>query len=324
MIIGVQRIKLMLVDYMIWLIIAGIFIFFSCTIPRFFTFKNILFTLYVVSPLGLLVFGEAICLLGGNMDLSLSQNAGLTAMIVGVILVDWATWLPGWTGIILMVLVGAGLGAVNGFFVGRVKINPFLVTLSTFLMYNWATYYLRRGAIVKLPGVLLIPGGGRIGGVFIAIPILIGMAIFLYFILDHTRFGSHIRAIGGNSDAANMLGIKVGNTHFWIFTIAGALAGGAGLLYTGYLKCIPSTIAEGDIFLAFAGAIIGGISLGGGRGSAIGALGGVFLMGVIDAGCTMTAMEPALRGVLNGFILLAAILINKTRANLKDRILMPK
>ena len=324
MIIGVQRIKLMLVDYMIWLIIAGIFIFFSCTIPRFFTFKNILFTLYVVSPLGLLVFGEAVCLLGGNMDLSLSQNAGLTAMIVGVILVDWATWLPGWTGIILMALVGAGLGAVNGFFVGRVKINPFLVTLSTFLMYNWATYYLRRGAIVKLPGALLIPGGGRIGGVFIAIPILIGMAIFLYFILDHTRFGSHIRAIGGNSDAANMLGINVGNTHFWIFTIAGALAGTAGLLYTGYLKCIPSTIAEGDIFLAFAGAIIGGISLGGGRGSAIGALGGVILMGIIDAGCTMTAMEPALRGVLNGFILLAAILINKTRANLRDRILMPK
>lgn len=322
--VGVERIKLALVDYMIWLIIAGAFIFFSCTIPRFLTFKNVLFILYVAAPLGLLVFGEAVCLLGGNMDLSLSENAGFTAMIVGVMLVDWAPWLPGWTGIILMALVGAGLGAVNGFFVGKVKINPFLVTLSTFLIYNWMTYYLRRGAIIKMPGALLIPGGGRIGGVFIAIPILIGMAIFLYFILDHTRFGSHIRAIGGNSDAANMLGINVGNTHFWIFTIAGALAGVAGLLYTGYLKCIPSTIAEGDIFLAFAGAIIGGVSLRGGRGSAIGALGGVLLMGVINAGCTMTAMEPALRGVLNGFILLAAILINKTRANLRDRILMPK
>jgi len=322
--VGVERIKLTLVDYMIWLIIAGAFIFFSCTIPRFLTFKNVLFILYVAAPLGLLVFGEAVCLLGGNMDLSLSENAGFTAMIVGVILVDWAPWLPGWTGIILMALVGAGLGAVNGFFVGKVKLNPFLVTLSTFLIYNWMTYYLRRGAIIKMPGALLIPGGGRIGGVFIAIPILIGMAIFLYFILDHTRFGSHIRAIGGNSDAANMLGINVGNTHFWIFTIAGALAGVAGLLYTGYLKCIPSTIAEGDIFLAFAGAIIGGVSLRGGRGSAIGALGGVLLMGVINAGCTMTAMEPALRGVLNGFILLAAILINKTRANLRDRILMPK
>jgi len=324
MVIGVERIKLALVDHMIWIIILGVSIFFCYTIPNFLTFRNFLFTLYVVSPLGLLVFGEAVCLLGGNMDLSLSENAGFTAMIVGVILVDWATWLPGWTGIILMPLVGAGLGAVNGFFVGKVKINPFLVTLSTFLIFNWMTYYLRRGAIVRMPAALLIPGGGRIGGIFIAIPILIGMAIFLYFILDHTRFGSHIRAIGGNSKAANMLGINVGNTHFWIFTIAGALAGGAGLLYTGYLKCIPSTIAEGDIFLAFAGAIIGGVSLQGGRGSAIGALGGVILMGIIDAGCTMTAMDPALRGVLNGLILLAAILINKTRASLRDRVLMPK
>jgi len=320
--INSERIKLALVDHLIWLIVAAVFIFFSCSIDRFLTFKNILFILYVASPLGLIVFGESVALLSGNMDLSLSENAGLTAMIVGVILVDWASWLPGWTGIVLMVLVGAGLGAVNGFFVGKVKINPFLVTLSTFLMYNWMTYYIRRGAIVRVPQALLIPGGGRVGGIFTAIFILIGMAIFLYFILDHTRFGSHIRAIGGNSDAASMLGINVGNTNFWAFTIAGALAGVAGLLYVGYLKVIPSTIAEGDIFLAFAGAIIGGVSLTGGRGSIIGALGGVLLMGVINAGCTMTAMDPALRGVLNGFILLVAILINKTRANLRDRILM--
>jgi len=322
--ISSERIKLALVDHLIWLIVVAVFIFFSCSIDRFLSFKNILFILYVASPLGLIVFGEAVALLSGNMDLSLSENAGLTAMIVGVILVDWASWLPGWTGIILMVLVGAGLGAVNGFFVGKVKINPFLVTLSTFLMYNWMTYYIRRGAIIRVPQALLIPGGGRVGGIFTAIFILIGMAIFLYFILDHTRFGSHIRAIGGNSDAASMLGINVGNTNFWAFTIAGALAGVAGLLYVGYLKVIPSTIAEGDIFLAFAGAIIGGVSLTGGRGSIIGALGGVLLMGVINAGCTMTAMDPALRGVLNGLILLVAILINKTRANLRDRILMPE
>jgi ribose/xylose/arabinose/galactoside ABC-type transport system permease subunit len=121
-----------------------------------------------------------------------------------------------------------------------------------------------------------------------------------------------------------MLGISVENTNFWIFTISGALAGISGLLYVGYLKCIPSTIADGAIFLAFAGAIMGGVSLQGGRGSIIGALGGVILMGIIDAGCTMTAMEPALRGVLNGFILLIAILINRTRGSLRDRILMPK
>jgi len=138
--VNLERIKLALVDHMIWLIIAAVFIFFSCSIPNFLTLRNILFLMYVASPLGLLVFGEAVSLLSGNMDLSLSENAGFTAMLVGVILVDWAPWLPGWTGIILMALVGAGLGAVNGFFVGKVKINPFLVTLSTFFIYDCMTY----------------------------------------------------------------------------------------------------------------------------------------------------------------------------------------
>jgi ribose/xylose/arabinose/galactoside ABC-type transport system permease subunit len=322
--INSEKIKLGLVEHLIWLIILGVFIVFSLTIPHFFTIRNILFILYAASPLGFLVFGEAIALLSGNMDLSLSENAGLTAMLVGVILVDWAPWLPGWVGIILMVLVGALLGAVNGFFVGKMKINPFLITLSTFIMFNWSTYYLRQGAIVKVPAALLVLGGGKTGGIFNSIFVLVGMVFILYILLEHTRFGSHIKAIGGNSEASGMLGISVENTNFWIFTISGALAGISGLLYVGYLKCIPSTIADGAIFLAFAGAIMGGVSLQGGRGSIIGALGGLILMGIIDAGCTMTAMEPALRGVLNGFILLIAILINRARGSLRDRILMPK
>jgi ribose/xylose/arabinose/galactoside ABC-type transport system permease subunit len=322
--INSEKIKLGLVEHLIWLIILGVFIVFSLTIPHFFTIRNLLFILYAASPLGFLVFGEAIALLSGNMDLSLSENAGLTAMLVGVILVDWAPWLPGWVGIILMVLVGALLGAVNGFFVGKMKINPFLITLSTFIMFNWSTYYLRRGVIVKVPAALLVLGGGKTGGIFNSIFVLVGMMFILYILLEHTRFGSHIKAIGGNSEASGMLGISVENTNFWIFTISGALAGISGLLYVGYLKCIPSTIADGAIFLAFAGAIMGGVSLQGGRGSIIGALGGLILMGIIDAGCTMTAMEPALRGVLNGFILLIAILINRTRESLRDRILMPK
>ena len=155
------------------------------------------------------------------MDLSLSENAGLTAMLVGVILVDWAPWLPGWVGIILMVLVGALLGAVNGFFVGKMKINPFLITLSTFIMFNWSTYYLSREVIVKVPAAsFLVLGGGKIGGIFNSIFVLVGMVFILYITLEHTRFGSHIKAIGGNSEASGMLGISVENTNFWIFTIS--------------------------------------------------------------------------------------------------------
>lgn len=319
----IKKIMLLLIEHLIWVLGVLVFLIFSLFVRNFFTLRNIHFILYMASLLGLLVFAESITLLSGNMDLSISQNAGFSAMFTGVILIEWLPMLPGWTGIILILIIGGLLGAFNGFFVGKLKINPFLVTLSTYLMYNWLTYFIRKGAIINIPPALIFPGGGKIGGIYLAIFILIATCIFLYFILDHTRFGSYIRAVGGNTDAAGMLGIKTGKIKFWVFTIGGILSGGAGLIYIGYLKTIPSTIAEADVlFLAFAGSIIGGISMSGGRGSIIGALGGIILIALIEAGCTMTAMDPTLRGFLNGLILLIAILINKTREIVRDRLLM--
>ncbi len=97
---------------------------------------------------------------------------------------------------------------------------------------------------------------------------MLAVCAVLGFVLTRTRFGGYVHAIGGNPEAARMLGISLPWMNFWVFTIAGALAGLSGLLFIGYLASIPSTIAGGDdIFLAFAGAIIGGISLTGGEGS---------------------------------------------------------
>ena len=318
-----KKFMLLLIEHLIWVLIVFVFLLFSLFIRNFFTLRNLHYILYMASLLGLLVFAQSITLLSGNMDLSISQNAGLSAILVGVIMVDWMPWLPGWTGIIMILAIGGLLGAFNGFFVGKLKINPFLVTLSTYLMFNWLTYFIRKGAIVDVPPALIFLGGGKIGEIYIAIFVLIALCTFLYFVLDHTRFGSYIRAVGGNADSAEMLGIKTGKIKFWVFTIGGLLAGGAGLIYIGYLKTIPSTIAEGDIlFLAFAGSIIGGVSMSGGRGSIFGALGGIILIALIQAGTTMTAMDPTLRGFLNGVILLIAILINKSREMLRDKLLM--
>jgi ribose/xylose/arabinose/galactoside ABC-type transport system permease subunit len=321
--INFRNIMLLLIEHLIWVLMVIVFLIFSLFVNNFFTLANIHYILYMASLLGLLVFAESISLLSGNMDLSISNNAGLSAMLIGVIMVEWLPILPGWAGIIIILVIGGSLGAFNGFFVGKLKINPFLVTLSTYLMFNWLTYFIRKGAIINVPPELIFLGGAKIGNIYIAIIVLISMSIFLYFILDHTRFGSYIRAVGGNSDAAGMLGIKTGKINFWVFTISGMLAGGAGLIYIGYLKTIPSTIAEGDVlFLAFAGSIIGGVSMNGGRGSIIGALGGIILIALIQAGCTMTSMDPTLRGFLNGLILLIAILINKTREVIRDKLLM--
>ena len=318
------RVKVLIVDNFIWFINAGLYILFIILNPRgFLTIHNVEFILYVSSMLGFLVLGEALAMITGGMDLSLAQNAGLSAMVGGFILGVMAPNLPGWLGVIIVLVVGTALGAVNGLLVGKLKYNPFLATLGTFIVFDWATFWIRRGAIVNLPASFLAPGSGTIGGVHIAIFLFLFMALLLHLMLRYTQFGVSVYAVGDNPKAAMMMGINVGKVLFGVFTLGGLLAGFSGLIYLGYIGAVTSLIAQNKIFEAFAGAVLGGVSLRGGRGSIMGALGGVILLGILDAGLTMLNVSPEIRGVLTGFVLLVAVMINMAISRLRDRILMP-
>ena len=318
------RVKVLIVDNFIWFINAGLYILFIILNPRgFLTIHNVEFILYVSSMLGFLVLGEALAKITGGMDLSLAQNAGLSAMVGGFILGVMAPNLPGWLGVIIVLVVGTALGAVNGLLVGKLKYNPFLATLGTFIVFDWATFWIRRGAIVNLPASFLAPGSGTIGGVHIAIFLFLFMALLLHLMLRYTQFGVSVYAVGDNPKAAMMMGINVGKVLFGVFTLGGLLAGFSGLIYLGYIGAVTSLIAQNKIFEAFAGAVLGGVSLRGGRGSIMGALGGVLLLGILDAGLTMLNVSPEIRGVLTGFVLLVAVMINMAISRLRDRILMP-
>jgi len=318
------RVKVLIVDNFIWFINAGLYILFIILNPRgFLTIHNVEFILYVSSMLGFLVLGEALAMITGGMDLSLAQNAGLSAMVGGFILGVMAPNLPGWLGVIIVLIAGTAFGAVNGLLVGKLKYNPFLATLGTFIVFDWATFWIRRGAIVNLPASFLAPGSGTIGGVHIAIFLFLFMALLLHLMLRYTQFGVSVYAVGDNPKAAMMMGINVGKVLFGVFTLGGLLAGFSGLIYLGYIGAVTSLIAQNKIFEAFAGAVLGGVSLRGGRGSIMGALGGVLLLGILDAGLTMLNVSPEIRGVLTGFVLLVAVMINMAISRLRDRILMP-
>lgn len=306
---------------MVWILVVGFFIAFSFYLGDIYlNFTNLSFILYTSSILGLLVLAEGIALISGNFDLSVGQNAGLSVMVVGVLMVHG---LPGYFGILAAVLIGAALGAFNGFFVGKIGLNPFLVTLSTYLMFDWTTFVIRKTSILTIPDTFMFLGGGKIGGIYVAIFIFIIAAVFLFFVLKKTTFGNHIYAVGGDPRVSKMLGIDTGNTIFWVFVIAGALSGLSGMLYAGFSQAITSTLADGTVFMAFAGAIIGGISLRGGRGGPMGAVGGILLVGIITAGLTMMMIPPAWQGFYKGALVFVAILINRFRGGLRDRILMP-
>lgn len=318
-----SKLQLFFMNNIIWVLCIAIFIAFSFVVERgWFALDNLEFIMYTSSFVGFLVLGEALVLINGNLDLSLAQNAGLSASVIALLSAVWGINLPGWSWIIIIVLIGAGLGAINGLFVGKFGMNAFLVTLGTFLVYDWATLLIHRGPITGLPEAFLQPGTYEIAGFHVSILILLAAIGLLYFVLTRTRLGSNIYSVGGKVESARNMGINIGKNYFIVFTIAGALAGISGLIYVGYLQAVTSTIAEGQIFMAFAGAIIGGVSLKGGRGGVVGAFGGILLLGIIEAGFTYIRIEPALRGVLNGIVLLIAIGINRVRERVRDEILM--
>ena len=318
-----EKVTLFCLKNLIWFINAGLFTLFSVLIPGFLSLRNLNFIFYLSSLMGFIVLGESFVILIGQMDLSLARLAGFSAMIVGY-LSGILFMIPDWATILLLLLISASLGMVNGLLIYKLKLNSFLVTLSTYLIFSWGTYQIRDLPIVTIPTILTVLGRARIGGVYFASILFVLTVAIAYFILNHTRYGRRVYQVGGNPDAARMLGISIEKVGIIVFTVAGLLAGISGLLYIGYLNCITSTIGEGLIFMVFAAIFLGGVSLRGGVGSVTDVLGGIILLGIIDAAVTMMLVSPYMRGILSGVILLLAIIINKMKEQLIDRILTPR
>jgi ribose/xylose/arabinose/galactoside ABC-type transport system permease subunit len=322
-----KKIELFVLNNLVWFILVGFFLVMGFFLPMgWFTLTNIDLIIFVSAPLAIVAFAEAIVIISGGIDVSLTEIVGFAAVLMGIMMVHWTTGLPGFVSIIMLVGLGTFLGMINGFFVGKVKLSPILVTIATYLIYMWMTRFFMTGTIQgsQLPSILLYPGSGVLFG-FLRVPILIliGAFLLLYIFMNYTSFGNRIYAVGGNPASAEMLGISVGRTHFWVYALAGTLGGLAALVWIGFVGSIPPTLADGRIFLVFAAVFVGGVSMAGGRGSLLGVLGGVLLLSTISAGLTMLAVDPMLREALMGVVMLIAIGINKTRERLIDRILLP-
>ena len=155
----------------------------------------------------------------------------------------------------------------------------------------------------------------------VATILLVALFLIACFALKYTRTGIAIYSVGGDKDAAREAGINTTQIVLLVYVLSGALAGLAGLIYTGYLGAVTPTLASGALFPAFAAAVIGGISLFGGRGNILGGLGGVLLLSTIQAGLVMLGIDPKLVKVINGVILLGAVLLYTGEAQLRRRLL---
>jgi ribose/xylose/arabinose/galactoside ABC-type transport system permease subunit len=321
-------------DNMIWPIVIVAFVLFSVLLPGTFgTARNIQFMLYASAGLGALVLAESLCLLSGNFDLSIGSIAGFSAMFTALFLNQWFPNTPGVVGVVMILAIGGLIGLVNGISIGYFGINPFLQTLAFFIIFRGAVVILSTLTVAPLPRSYVFLGGAQLGTIPVlgsigalsnlpvAVPLVLLLFAIAWYVLNYTRIGLAIYAVGGDEHSARDAGIQTERIIVLVFTVSGVLSGLAGLLYTGYLTAATPTLARGDLFPAFAAAVIGGISLFGGRGDIKNAFGGLILLTMIQVGLVQLNVGPEQIQFFNGLVLIGAIYVYTFESRLRQRIL---
>ncbi|OHD76451.1 MAG: sugar ABC transporter permease [Spirochaetes bacterium RBG_16_67_19] len=315
-----MRVELFFLDNLIWAIIVlffGINAFFT---PSFLKYENIVNILYHSSILSMLVLGQGIVLITGNIDLSIESTLAFAPAIAMLLATKWiAAGLNPYFSIILTVLIGACVGLANGFFITRIGINSFIHTLSLLIILRGLTLYLVPFAIFKLGPVYTFLGSARMAG---KIPVAVLLMFFIFFImaviLKNTPFGRYLLATGGNPIAGFISGINTKRMVVFAFIISGSLAAVAGLLAAGRQDAVNNSMGKDMVLFTFAGAILGGCSLSGGKGTALGILGGALLLGMINNSLTLIGINVFILYATYGLLIFIAVILDRIRVKLRE------
>lgn len=314
-----ERAILFLLENAVWPLFIAIFFVLGIVQPIMFSPTFLTYILYLSIPLGFAIIAQTICLIGGVLDLSIGSILGFSAMLAGVLLKDLKL-IPPELSMIFPVFFGTVCGIFNGYFIGFLRLNPFIVTLATMMIFQGLKIIVAGGFTVPgsyLPEIYLFPGSN----IPFAIASFLLTVVLVWVFLRYTKTGIHIYVVGGSQDVAHMMGIDPRKMLFLIFGISGFFSGLSGLYYTGFNRSVPITIGNEVLFPTFAAAIISGVSLKGGTGNVLNVVGGALLLGVIEAFLVTYAISPEARIVGYGFMVLIAVLFNQLRDNLRDSIL---
>jgi ribose transport system permease protein len=318
-------------DNLVWFILAVVLALFSAAIPQFLQIGIFLNILQNSTFIGIIAVGLSLTLISGHMDLSIESVMALSAMVValafgtggagGGLALDPA-WLALPVSLLMSLAVGGIIGALNGALVVRLEINAFIVTLASYIWVRGLVVALSGGrSVYGLPDSMRIMAIERIAG----IPLLAWMLILVYvvfaFILAKTPFGRHLMMIGGNQTATYRAGIRVGAIVMSSFVLSGLLAGFAGWLLASRTAGATANLGIGMLFQAFAAVVIGGVSLKGGYGRLSGVFAGVLLLSSIQTAINVMGMPPHYTMMIQGGLVLAAVLLDTMKNTVRRRYL---
>lgn len=277
----------------------------------FFTLDNILNLLRQISINALIAFGMTFVILTAGIDLSVGSMLALgSALTAGMLTGGMDPILA----VLVGLLIGLALGAVNGLIITKGKVAPFIATLATMTIFRGATLVYTDGRpITGLSDSFAFEMIGR-GYVFgIPFPVILMLAVFLilFFVLRKTVFGRNVYAIGGNEEASTLSGIKADRVKIWVYSLTGMLSVLAGIILTSRLNSAQPTAGASYELDAIAAVVIGGTSLMGGRGRIVGTLIGALIIGVLDNGLNLLNVSSFYQQIVKGGVILLAVLLDR-------------
>ena len=291
-----------------------LFLIFSLSSPYFFSMNNLLNIIRQVSLLGIMAVGMTMIIVSGEIDLSVGASYGLSAIVAGLAMANEFTI---GSSIIIALLVGLVVGTVNGLLVTYGRIPALIVTLGMLNVARGAALLLSKGLPISAskrtvsdPNIdkFLFIGQGKIFDIIpMMIIFLLATVLIGYVLFNKNIYGFHMRAVGGNPNAARASGINVKKIKIIAFAITGFLCAVAGILNLSFLANVQGTVGAGLELEVIAAVIIGGTTLAGGEGTILGTLIGVLIMGVLRNGLVLLGVSPFWQILLIGVVIIGAV-----------------
>lgn len=281
--------------------------------PSFISPNNLLNLLRQVAANGFIAFGMTFVILTGGIDLSVGSTLALSSALTAGLLSNGVNAL---VAVVVGVISGGFLGALNGVLISKGKMAPFIATLATMTIYRGTTLVYTNGNPITGIGdsfFFSFIGRGYLFGIPFPVVLMFVVFILLFLLLHKTSFGRKTYAIGGNEKAAYIAGVKIDRIKILIYTISGVMASISGMIITSRLNSAQPTAGQSYEMDAIASVVLGGTSLSGGRGRIFGTLVGALIIGTLNNGLNLLGVSSFYQQIVKGIVIVIAVLLDRKR-----------
>ena len=287
----------------------------SLLTPQFMNWTNIMNIARQTTTNGIIAIGMACVIITGGIDLSVGSVLAFSTLTTGVLITNGVPGLPAG---ILGVLFGGIIGIASGLLIAGLDLPPFIVTLASMSIFRGFTMLVSGGMPVSLQNKISYFGAGYVGPIPFPVLVLLTVFLIMWFIMNRTKFGRHIYAIGGNEQTARLSGINVKRDKILVYGISGILAALSGIIIAARLNSAQPDAGNGYEMDAIAAAVIGGCSMSqGGIGTMGGVIIGSFIIGVLNNAMNLLNVSPFWQTSVKGFVILIAIIIDRMTTRVK-------